>query len=690
MKLYSTLITLFLGSLLNAQITDWNCYSATEVVTDIYIDGQTQWIASYGGLIKLENGTQTIYTKCNSGLPTNEVNAIAQTTDGKMWFATEQGVCSYDGNSWTVFNSTNSSLTGDRIKSITTDGNTVWIGTWANGAAKYNGINWTTYTTSNSNIAEGKIEEVIVQGNAVWFAVDGSGMNRFENGNWDLYGFFDGVCEDIRAVGIDQNGTLWAASGNVSCSGNNLVYFDGSQWLDNEPPYIYAMKDMVIDDQNNFWFSTGNGDVLHYDGNTWMEYDNSNTLEIPAVQFNTIALDENGDVWVGTGDRCFVYDHTNWTEQAVGNSILSTNYVNCVAANDNNDVWVGTQTGLYQIIDGNWTEFNIDNSDLHANWIDDVEFNTNGDVWAMNTEAISIYNGSSWTSLPNIPISYYRDLEIGSDGTVWIGSSLEGLARYQNGSWETYNSSNSELNSNKVYEIEIDANGHAWLCTFYGIMEFDGTTWTDHSSNIPGNIPDDVAFEQDGDVWVATWQGLSYYNGTEWTTYTSTDLPDIPVEDVNTITIDENGDKWFGSIYGVIHFDDNDWTLYDESNSVLPENNIKNIDHDNNGVIWMATEGGGLIGAAYEVLAGIKQESSFDYLNVYPNPTNNIVNLQLENFSDLSQPQIKLYNMTGQLVHTQSVLSANSVIDISHLAIGPYQLTVQSNEINLSQLIMKN
>lgn len=54
-----------------------------------------------------------------------------------------------------------------------------------------------------------------------------------------------------------------------------------------------------------------------------------------------------------------------------------------------------------------------------------------------------------------------------------------GLTRFDGSNWTTYNTSNSPIPSNCLYDIKIDADNNKWLATAgdVGIASFNGTDW---------------------------------------------------------------------------------------------------------------------------------------------------------------------------------------------------------------------
>jgi ligand-binding sensor domain-containing protein len=80
----------------------------------------------------------TVYNTSNSGLPSNDVRAIAIDGQGNKWIGTPNGgLAKFDGVNWTVYNTSNSGLPSNSVHAIAIDeqGNK-WIGTFGGGTCK--------------------------------------------------------------------------------------------------------------------------------------------------------------------------------------------------------------------------------------------------------------------------------------------------------------------------------------------------------------------------------------------------------------------------------------------------------------------------------------------------------------------------------------------------------------------------
>ena len=175
------------------------------------------------------------------------------------------------------------------------------------------------------------------------------------------------------------------------------------------------------------------------------------------------------------------------------------------------------------------------------------------------------------------------------NGTAWIGTWFDGVARYDGTDWTIYNSTNSQLPSNAVLDIGIASDGSAWFATAGGLAHFDGLNWTLYTTANSG-LPDDevhaIAIASNGSIWAATGSGgAAHFSGSSWTIYDSenSELPDS----LNEVTVASDGKVWFAnSSSRVISFDGANWKTYDVKNSSNLLGSIGVIAQARDGKLW--------------------------------------------------------------------------------------------------------
>ncbi len=180
----------------------------------------------------------------------------------------------------------------------------------------------------------------------------------------------------------------------------------------------------------------------------------------------------------------------------------------------------------------------------------------------------------------------------------WFGTN-SGVSKFDGENWTSYDTSNSGLVDNCVNAIATDPEGDKWFGTNSGVSKFDGATWTTYDISNPGlasNTISAIAMDHSGNVWIGTsHDGVSKFDGATWTTY-DTSNSGLADDSINAITIDHSGNVWIGTSFGgVSKFDGATWTTYDTSNSGLVINHVRSIAIDTADVKWF----GGCIGGEW-------------------------------------------------------------------------------------------
>ena len=67
-------------------------------------------------------------------------------------------------------------------------------------------------------------------------------------------------------------------------------------------------------------------------------------------------------------------------------------------------------------------------------------------------------------------------------------------------------------------------------------------------------------------------------------------------------------------------------------------------------------------------------------LNIFPNPTTQMVTVQITNYVDFTEGTLKLYSLNGQFLRQYSITSSEIRIDLSDCAKGVYVLKLHINQ----------
>ncbi len=264
-----------------------------------------------------------------------------------------------------------------------------------------------------------------------------------------------------------------------------------------------------------------------------------------------------------------------WTTFRRETSALPSNVVQSVALDAAGRVWLGTLRGVTvlelplrgQAGQPHWTIYNRDNSGLPDNDVLTIAVGDDGRVWIGTRSGLTRFDPAAdawktWTprNAP-LPESELRDIALASDGSVWGATTAGAVALTPGEEWRTYNTSNSELLSDAVFDIAIQATTQGdriWFATNHGafVLDPDRNTWTNYTpenSGLAWDAVSGIAIDADGKIWLATFgRGVSTLSPDgQWHSYTVRDS-DIPWSIVTTVVAgcrcgERSAWLWFGT-----------------------------------------------------------------------------------------------------------------------------------------------
>ncbi len=212
--------------------------------------------------------------------------------------------------------------------------------------------------------------------------------------------------------------------------------------------------------------------------------------------------------------------------------------------------------------------------------------------------------------------------------TIFCVLNLQLSAQHSQLYFRNLNAGNG-LSHNKVNCIIQDKRGFTWIGTDDGLNRYDGFRFfvykhnPSNSSSVSGNIITDLLEDKQGIIWIATADGgitkFDYRKSPKEQflqfKHNAADRSSIPANIINAITEDENGFLWLAtSGNGIIRFDKNK-NIFDEpvrqrSRTILA------ITADKKGWLWAGRQGGGMIRFNPRTFSLVEDER---YANVYAN-----------------------------------------------------------------------
>jgi streptogramin lyase len=316
------------------------------------------------------------------------------------------GVFGYDGSTWRSFNRNNTTAF-DSISdfvSVAIDPlapNKAFIGTWQDGVIEFTDNELSTiYSVNNSSLQP-------------WIAAH------------DLV--------NISGLDYDSYNNLWVA--NTGATDIVSMKTPEGQWRSfnlGASASGIDVANMIVDKSNYKWIiRRQEGMVMVFKDNNTFDNPADDKVEvlssspgsgnIPGNQVLSMAVDQDGAVWLGTDEGPAVfYDPNRIFEQGINfdaqqiliprndgtgqaDYLLASEKILSIAVDGSNKKWFGTENGVFLISKDGLEEiyyFNTENSPLLSNTVSSIAINEDGEVFFGTGKGIVSFRGNATPPTP--------------------------------------------------------------------------------------------------------------------------------------------------------------------------------------------------------------------------------------------------------------------------------------------------
>ena len=358
------------------------------------------------------------------GLPDNNVQAIAQTSDGYLWVGTPNGLVRFDGVKFKTFLRTELPPgTGEAVSGFAVSGQDLWIAT-NDGPIRSRAGRFTRYSI-NSGLPNRKIWRIhAAQSGDIWMETD-TWPARFVDGRFITY---------TPTNGLGGGRNLWFAQLD-----NDELGVGGVNWFRRFDQKEEVFKDILIDG-------------------------------LEGRHLTTLDLHGKGDSWAGTTDG-LLWRHEGKWQHFGGGSGLEDLWISFIHRDRSGALWVGTRHGgLHRWINGRFETFKLDVR-LQDNGVRCLTEDLDGNLWVGTSEGlirISHQRFSVFGLAQGLTENHMRSISAAPDGSIWCGS--EGaLAQIKDGRVAYYLEDLPEKHHG-VRSVFADHRGRVWWTTF-GLFE---------------------------------------------------------------------------------------------------------------------------------------------------------------------------------------------------------------------------
>ena len=386
----------------------------------------------------------------------------------------------------------------------------------------------------------------------------------------------------------------------------------------------------------------------------------------------------------------------NWEVFDMGNSPIPSTTVNAISEDGSGGIWAGTDWGLaHRDAVGTWEVFQTANSEIPTNFITCLASDSTVLWVGTQVNGLAKWDGTEWTNYTTanspLPEDVVRDLFVDHRHWLWV-STASGLAAYTGSEWFVYDGTDESqndliLNTSSTSCVAVREDGTICLGTINGGLHFLTDTsvffLTISQDGFFDNTATDVLFDPvNGERWVSTPSaGLLRQQGPvfggvwyRWSTAIG-----FPSNSIGAIDMDQQGRVWCATqAAGVIRVEsDGSHVQLDQVTSGLPDNELRSILTTSSDDVWVGMIYGGL--ARYIVNVGVEEFGNELSLKIFPNPTSDRCTVQFTSCAaDLNW---NLASGDGKVVQQGRSMGSILELDLSGTDPGTYILELVQDEL---------
>lgn len=353
--------------------------------------------------------------------------------------------------------------------------------------------------------------------------------------------------------------------------------------LKSSPYDPYSLSDNAVyalckDREGGLWVGSFFGGINYLpQRNSYFEkyYHTDDPHSLRGRRVREICPGNDGRLWIGTEDAgLYSFDPANASFDFFAPSREFTNVHGLLM--DGDDLWVSTFSKGIRVIDtrtGRIRKYDNDNKPgrLFSNYVFALYKTRGGRIWVGTMHGLQYYNRETdrFQHVPEINGGkMVRDIREDSNGNLWVGTSSNGVYRYdaRNDIWTQFLHDDEDPNSlpyDNVTSVFEDSNRRIWLTTEgSGFCRFDPAEKHFVRYGTFDGMPSDVVFQiiedDQGYFWITTDRGLALFDprtGRVRQVYTVTDRLLSNQFNYKSGYKSPDGIVYFGCIEGLITFD---------------------------------------------------------------------------------------------------------------------------------------
>lgn len=550
---------------------------------------------------RLSEYVLTEWTK-QTGLPSGQVRAITQDTDGYLWLATDSGLVRFDGTAFTVVDA---EPLGDRPPfslAGASDGS-VWVGyNDPGGVARVRGNEVVTFSVEDG-LFEGRVRMLLEDDDGTMWAGGRGGLARYRGGKWQIVEEEHGLPKGrVYSLFLDARKDLWlSSSAGIFRRTANQDHFST---ISRDRTLVATL---ATDRQGNIWAADNHSLTKIHDG-TALVPAGSPGSELP-LEANLVSRDVDGNLWVGVSGEGLL----RFNPAAAGPTVtkaLATTVAHAVFEDRDQNIWAGTPDALVRL---RRTEARVEQR-LSSGVVLAVVGTKDSRTWVGTFNGLNrfvIRDGAAHPDGTWLPGHQVIALHIDRFDRLWVATDRD-LGTLAGDHFRPAELPR-EIRPRRIRALAVDWKERLWICdSDVGLYVWDGKTKITFDKNpvIAHKQCFSAQTDHAGRVWIGFIDGLARFSNGETRFFGSPDglVPGF----INSIYEDSNHAMWIGAGNGLSRIMGESVVTLGKATGVLSD--VTAITQDTSGHIWVAASVGLLrIDPAAFSRAAADPRQPFDY-----------------------------------------------------------------------------
>lgn len=313
--------------------------------------------------------------------------------------------------------------------------------------------------------------------------------------------------------------------------------FKRSISIDKEALDYNYINTIALDNEGILWLGTDNG-ILRYDGQkikrlVLKDKSKNKPRNRPKDKLKNkikekkksdfvfdILAEADGKLWIATIHGLLCIQEGRQIQCPLAGALGDQN-CRSIYRDKAGRLWVGTLDGTYCYFKGKVTTYRVSDGLAHK-YINDLAGDSAGRTWIATWDGLSVWeNGKikNYTIANGLPSNFITQFLFDGEGNAWLGTD-EGLTCIRSLNMKTF-TNNDGLPDNTVYYIIEDRHKRIWFATATGLSCYVDGKFKNYTTEdgLISNNPLSLMEDKEGNIWISTLEGISVYTGRRFINY---------------------------------------------------------------------------------------------------------------------------------------------------------------------------